>query len=235
MRLFAETIRLGDLVTLRAFHLLKPHNGPGWIFLYHWYKKPTGTKVRISNSSLAGSQFLHKPGLKPEPPSHTSTRISPAPRATAISQADTFGMKPERYHTWSYQEKPLSSSHMHQSRSWSSEQEGWAEFPSHNHTRTTGLHRTRLQRGMVLLHLPFCNLHLLTSYSRAYPSPVSHTSHSPPQGQVKTSWNKLDLKGSLQSESIMCYKHLSKMAVHRSFTSKNNYRHTCFHTHVAPL
>lgn len=123
---------------------------------------------------------------------------------------------------------------MHQSHSWCSEQEWWAEFPSYNHTRPTGLHRTGLQRGMVLLHFPFCNLRFTTSYSHsshANSSPLSHISHSPSQGQVKTSWNKLGLKGPLQSEPTMCSKYLSKLPVYGSFTSKNSQLQTHLFSH----
>lgn len=103
---------------------------------------------------------------------------------------------------------------------------GWISLPQPH--QPTGLHRTVLQTGMVLLHFPVYNLHITTSYSHrshAYSFSLSHPSHSPLQGQVMTSWNKLGLKGSLQSESTVCsnhLKHLSKLPVHRSFPNKNS-------------
>lgn len=63
---FTETIKPGDLVSLRASHLLKPCSGLDFHY-HHWCKKPTGTKVSVQ--LILRRQFPHKPRLKPKPPS----------------------------------------------------------------------------------------------------------------------------------------------------------------------
>lgn len=156
MRLFAETVKPGDLVTLRrGFHLPKPRSGQGWISLPPWVHEAHPNPRRRLQPTL-GRQPLHKAGLRPEPPSHpTGTEAKPEGLKGVVLQAT---------------EK---SSHLRFSPgppSGGSGQKGRAAFPSHSRTTLTGLRGWTLPGGTALLRFPFSNLRSVTSRSRSSPA-----------------------------------------------------------------
>lgn len=128
--------------------------------------------------------------------------MSPDTKAMAIGPVHTFRSKAwrfERSHTWSCK-LFLVASFLIQ---YSSQCSGWAEWSglfSHRHTRPTGLHWTGAPKrngaaSFSFLQPTLCNKPFTQQLGTLRPSGPYLLFQ--PQGQVKTSWNKLSLKGSL--------------------------------------